>query len=195
MDWTILVPSFRGARMRLYCHAPRKRGIQYAATFVEIEMLAFTGSPAFAGDDGESSKMRIQESASKTLFFKLFVADDLDAKTGQSLVVVHRRRQMADRGDAEIAQDLRADADLAPLPVAVGFRGFLLPQRRDGNASRALARIDQHAAAGLFELFEHGLHALRPGKDVLDDVGLVEARHHILAVADAIIAESPGRDP
>src|SRR5260370_21223961 len=83
----------------------------------------------------------------KTLFFKLFVADDLDAKTGQSLVVVHRRRQMADRGDAEIAQDLRADADLAPLPVAVGFRGFLLRQRRAGNAGSAVGQLSQHAAA------------------------------------------------
>src|SRR5258708_16656211 len=107
MDWTILVPSYRGARMRLYCHAPRKRGIQYAATFVEIEMLAFTGSPAFAGDDGESSKMRIQESASKTLFFKLFVADDLDAKTGQSLVVLHQPRHMPNPADSELSQDLR----------------------------------------------------------------------------------------
>ncbi len=80
------------------------------------------------------------------------------------------------------------------MPVAVGFRGFLLRQRRDGNAGSAIAQIDQHAAAGLFELFEHGLHALRPGKDVLDDVGLVEARQHILAVADAIIDESHVRD-
>src|SRR5258708_9119531 len=100
----------------------------------------------------------------KTLLFKLFVADDLDAKTGQSLVVVHRRRQMADRGDAEIAQDLRADADLAPLPVAVGFRGFLLRQRRDGTAGGAIAQIDQPAPPPLFDLLEHGLPARPPPK-------------------------------
>src|SRR6202012_139228 len=56
--------------------------------------------------------------------FEQFVGDDLDAETGQSLVVVHRRGQMTDRGNAEIAQDLRTDADLAPLPVAVGLRGL-----------------------------------------------------------------------
>jgi hypothetical protein len=33
------------------CHAPRKRGIQYAVTVVEAEVAAFTGSSAFADDD------------------------------------------------------------------------------------------------------------------------------------------------
>src|SRR6266851_5656802 len=65
----------------------------------------------------------------KTLASKLFVGHDLDAEAGQSLIIVHRRRQMPDRGDAEIAQDLRADADLAPLLVAIGFGGLLLGQR------------------------------------------------------------------
>src|ERR1700692_1095494 len=57
------------------------------------------------------------------LSFKLFAGDDLDAEAAQSLVVVHRRGQVADRGDAEIPQNLGADADLAPLPVAGGFGG------------------------------------------------------------------------
>src|SRR5260370_38740784 len=65
----------------------------------------------------------------ETLTFKLFVGDDLDAEAGQSLVVVHRRRQMTKRGDAEIPQDLRAEADLAPWPVAAACRGFLLRRR------------------------------------------------------------------
>src|SRR5260370_38874383 len=89
----------------------------------------------------------------ETLTYKLFVGDDLDAEAGQSLVVVHRRRQMTDRGDAEIAQDLRADADLAPLPVAVGFRGFLLRKRCDRYAGSAIAQVHQHTSAGLPEMF------------------------------------------
>src|SRR6266567_9593647 len=109
------------------------------------------------------------------LTFKLFVGDDLDAEAGQSLVVVHRGRQMTDRGDAEIAQDLGADPDLAPLPVAVGFGGSLLRQRCNGNAGGAVAQVYQHAAAGLLEVLEHDLHALRPGEDVPDDIRLVKA--------------------
>src|SRR5438132_42230 len=42
-------------------HAPRKRGIQYSAAFMGIETPAFTGSPAFAGDDSEFCRMRIPE--------------------------------------------------------------------------------------------------------------------------------------
>ena len=81
-------------------------------------------------------------------------------KPDKSLVVVHRRRQIPDRGDAEVTQDLRADADFAPLPVAVGFRGPLLRERRNRNAGRAVAQVDQHASAVLLETFEHRLHAL-----------------------------------
>src|ERR1700694_287480 len=94
------------------------------------------------------------------LAVELFAGDDLDAEAGQSLVVVHRRRQVPDRGDAEIAQYLRADADFAPLPVAVGFRGFLLRERVDGNAGGTVAQVDQYAAALLLEMLEHRLHAL-----------------------------------
>jgi hypothetical protein len=39
---------------RAFCfngHAPQRRGIQYSAAFIGIVTLAFTGSPAFAGDD------------------------------------------------------------------------------------------------------------------------------------------------
>src|SRR6185437_13224688 len=94
---------------------------------------------------------------------KLFAGDDLDAEAGKSLIVVNRRRQVPDRGDAEIAQDLRADTDLAPLPVAVGFGGFFLGKRRDRNTGGAVAQVDEDAAAVLPETLEHGLHALRPG--------------------------------
>src|SRR6478672_180526 len=96
---------------------------------------------------------------------------------------------MTDRCDAEIAEDLGADADLAPLPVAVGFGGSLLRQRRNRNAGGAVAQIYQHAAAGLLEMLEHDLHALRPGESVPDDIRLVKARQHILAVANAVIDE------
>src|ERR1700716_3811502 len=104
-----------------------------------------------------------------SLTVKLFAGDDLDAEAGQSLVVMHRRGPIPDRGYAEIAQDLRADADLAPFLVAVRLRGGLLRQRRDGNAGGAVAQVDQHAAAVLLEMIEHRLHAFLPGEDVLDD--------------------------
>src|SRR6202790_3116498 len=123
---------------------------------------------------GSHLRCRRRDDGGYPLAFELFVGDDLDAEAGQSLVVVHRGRQMTNRGDAEIAQDLGADADLAPLPVAVGFGGPLLRQRRNRNPGRAISQVNQHTAAGFLEVFEHDLYALRPGEDVLDDVGLVE---------------------
>src|SRR5262249_45357938 len=99
--------------------------------------------------------------------FKPFVGDDLDAEAGQSLVVMHRRGEVDDRCDAEIPQDLRADADLAPLPVAVGFRGLGLAQWCDGHAGRTVTQVDQHAASGALEMIEHHLHAGWTGEQVL----------------------------
>src|SRR5256885_14907857 len=83
------------------------------------------------------SRFRVRCCASprndNSLAFKAFVADDLDAVTGQSLVVVHRRRQVSDRAYAEVAQNLRADADFAPLLVAIGLCRFLFADGFDGN--------------------------------------------------------------
>src|ERR1700716_2850482 len=96
---------------------------------------------------------------------------------------------MPDRGDAEIAQDLRADADLAPLLVAVRLGRFLLCDRRHRNARSAVAQIYQHAAAGLAKMLKRHMHALIAEENILDDIGLVEPGQHVLAVADALVDE------
>src|SRR5258707_1270935 len=61
---------------------------------------------------------------------------------------------MTDRGDAEIAEDLGADADLAPLPVAVGFGGPLLRQRRNRNAGGAVPQVGERADRLAVELLQ-----------------------------------------
>src|SRR5581483_1142666 len=47
---------------------------------------------------------------------------DLDAEAAEADIGALRGGEQADRGDVEVAQDLRAEADLAPLPRARGFR-------------------------------------------------------------------------
>src|SRR5580700_9918487 len=84
-----------------------------------------------------------------TSSFKPFVGDDLDAEAGQALVVVRGGREVDDRAHAEIPQDLRADADFSPLPVAIGLGRLRLAKGRNGNTGGAVAQIHQHAAAGL----------------------------------------------
>ena len=53
--------------------------------------------------------------------FELFHPGDFDSETGEPDIPVTRRCQKTDRGYAEVAQDLRAQADLAPLPSARFF--------------------------------------------------------------------------
>src|SRR2546430_1942119 len=85
------------------------------------------------------------------LAFKLLAGDDLNAESGQSLVIVHRGGQIPDESDAEIGQYLRADTDSAPLPIAVSLRGFFLWQRSNRNSRRAIPQVDQHASVRLLE--------------------------------------------
>src|ERR1700742_1303479 len=98
-----------------------------------------------------------------------------------------RRRQVDDRGNAEIAQDLCTDPNLAPLPVAISFRRLRLTYGLDRNTGGAIAHIYQHAAAGFLEMLQDDLHAFRTGEKVLDDIRLVQPCQNIPAVADAII--------
>src|SRR5579863_5380917 len=127
---------------------------------------------------GESANRRYRHSPAQerepginaSLALELFAGHDLDAEARQALVVMHRRRQIPDRGDAEIPEDLRADADFAPLLVAIGLRGLLLGQWRDRDAGRAVAQIHQDAAAVLLEMGEHGLHVFRSGENVPYDI-------------------------
>ena len=79
---------------------------------------------------------------------------------------------MADRSHAEIAQDLRADADLAPLLVTIRFDRFHLIKGRRGNTRRAVAQIDQNTAAIALEVIERGACAIRARKNITYDIGL-----------------------
>src|SRR5262249_44786058 len=55
------------------------------------------------------------KSASERLCFDCFGVGDLDAEAGETDIGHLAGRQQTNRGDAEVAQDLRAEADLAPL--------------------------------------------------------------------------------
>src|SRR6266446_674618 len=66
--------------------------------------------------------------------------DDLNAEARETHIVVVGRGQQANRGNAEVFEDLRAEADFAPLPLARGFRPVVavLRQRRYRHAGRAV---------------------------------------------------------
>src|SRR4029077_17516091 len=112
---------------------------------------------------------------------------DLDPEPAQAHISMLARRQQPDRADAEVLQNLRAEADLAPRPRARRFGRALavLRQRLHRHAGGAVAQHHDHAAPGLLEARERGIHALRAAEHVLDDVGAVQPRRHVGAVADA----------
>ena len=94
--------------------------------------------------------------------------------------------------DAKIAQDLGAEADLAPWPrfAALRIRAAARPRMgHGGHARRAVAQIDEDAAPGFLERREGLSNDLAARDDVGDDVGAVQARRHVSAVADLALDE------
>ena len=100
--------------------------------------------------------------------------------------------QEADRVDAKVFQDLRAEADLAPLPRArlAGRRVARFRDGDDGHARGAVAQQHEHASAFGLETRQRLVNCFRAAEHVGDDVGAMQPRQHILAVADA--AENEG---
>ncbi len=114
---------------------------------------------------------------------------DLHPKAREPDIFARRVGAQADRGDAEVAQDLRAEADFAPLHGArgVGVDG-LGAAEVGGHACGAVAQVDQHAAAVLLEPFQRAVDDAA-AENVADDVGAVQARGHRAAVADRAVDE------
>src|SRR5262249_58250485 len=116
---------------------------------------------------------------------------DLDSEAGKPHIGESAAGEQADRGDAEILEDLRAESDLAPLPRAGLLRrgGAGLRDGMRGHSGGAVAQEDDHAAAFLLEALQRGWHPIGAAEDVADDVGAVQPRQHALAVADAAVHE------
>src|SRR5579862_3913000 len=55
---------------------------------------------------------------------------DLDAEAREADVMVLGRSQQANRGNAEVPEDLRAEADFAPLALTCGLRPAAVFRRR-----------------------------------------------------------------
>src|ERR1700731_4000109 len=88
---------------------------------------------------------------------------DLDAEAGEPDIAVLRRGDEADRRDAEVLEDLRAEPDLAPLALALGLRAAIalfavLRDCRHRHADRAVAQEDEHALPLALEMLQHLRH-------------------------------------
>src|SRR5450830_1202920 len=123
--------------------------------------------------------------------FQRFGRHDLDAEAAEADVGALAGCEQADRGNAEVFENLRAEADLAPLPRTGGFGAgvALVRNFRYRHAGGAVAQIDDDAAAGRLELRERGADRLGAAEHVADHIGAMQPRQHALAVADLAIDE------
>src|SRR5208337_4787111 len=103
---------------------------------------------------------------------------NLYAESGQADIGAGVVGPEPDRGNAEIAQDLRPEADFAPLP---GARAVGAPRLRAcevcGDARRPVAQIDERAAPFRLESLKHFGDRAR-AENVADDVAAVQPRRH-----------------
>jgi hypothetical protein len=119
-------------------------------------------------------------------------------KPSQAHIVALGARQELDRGDAEVAQDLRAEADLAPFLLARDrLRGFPRHPRLRAvalvvaDADRTLAQVDDDAALGFRHVAHDAVQRLLRAEDVGDHAFGMETHGNVDAVAD--VAEDDGK--
>src|SRR4051812_16795174 len=78
---------------------------------------------AIRGGTGPGAARLLERQASVSRLFKGLGRGDLDAKPGNADIGALARREEPDRGDAQVAQDLRAQTHFAPLAAALEFGG------------------------------------------------------------------------
>src|SRR5262249_26296913 len=114
---------------------------------------------------------------------------DLDPEAREADIGELGGGQQADRGDAQILENLGAEPDLAPFARARD----LAPGRarlRDGMRGpprRPVAQKDDDTATFLLEALQRGVDRICAAKHVADDVGAMQPRQYVPAITDAAI--------
>jgi len=120
--------------------------------------------------------------------FQRLGGDDLDAEAADADIGALAGGQQADRGNAEVAQDLRAEADLTPLPRARGLRaGVAVRNLGHRHTGGAVSQIDDDAAAFRLEARERRADGLGAAEHIADHIGAMQARRHVLSIAEVAI--------
>src|SRR5207249_10228841 len=114
-----------------------------------------------------------------------FSRHDLDAESRKADIGKLRRGEQADRCDAQILENLGAQADLTPLSRARHF-GPGRARLRDGmcrHTCRAVAQEDDHAATLLLQALQGGLDRTRAAEATAVEDGGMQPPEYILTVA------------
>src|SRR5450756_3121186 len=104
------------------------------------------------------------------LAFQRFGPHDLDAEAAEADISALAGGEQPDRGNTDVLEDLRAQADLAPLPRArgVGAGVALMRDFRHRHAGGAVTQIDDDAAAGGLETRQRRVDRLGAAEHIAD---------------------------
>src|SRR5215467_13875601 len=129
--------------------------------------MIVTSPPRSAVDQAARLARLFDDQLMRCSFIQRLGRLDLDAKAGEPDIGTRARRVQLDRADPEIAQDLCAKADLAPLPATLELGGrALFGKRRRRHPRGAVAEINEDTPAGFLEARERGMDRLRAAKHV-----------------------------
>src|SRR5262245_36764364 len=123
--------------------------------------------------------------------FQRFRRHNFDPETAQPDIGALARRQQADRGNAEIFEDLRTQADFAPLLRTCRIRPRVtMGNVGDRNAGGAVTQVHNHTASGYLESRQRRPNRFGATEDVADHIGTMQPGRNFLSARDIAIDES-----
>src|SRR5262249_40657600 len=112
---------------------------------------------------------------------------DLDPEAREADIGELGGGQQADRGDAQILENLGAEPRLGAWPRGwpPGTGRARLRDGMRGHTRRPVAQKDDDAATFLLEALQRGVDRICAAKHVPDDVGAMQPRQYVPAITDA----------
>src|SRR6478609_5594546 len=105
-----------------------------------------------------------------------------DSKTNISSLA---RGEQPDGRNPEILENLRAQANFAPLTGACRICSSIAVRNvSDWHAGRAVAQIDNYAAASRFEACKRGPDRFGTAENIANYVGTMQSRQYAIAIAN-----------
>src|SRR6478736_2008474 len=115
---------------------------------------------------------------------------NLNAKASETNVSALAGGEQANRGNAEVLENLRAQPDFAPLPrtgrIGSGVAMWNLGHR---HAGRPISQINDNSAPSRLKSRQRCTDRSRAAENITDDVRAMQSGQHAIAIANRSIDE------